>query len=42
MKTLIGLMLLLSFCTGVQADETITLITKAVNCVTFRGVTNCM
>jgi hypothetical protein len=42
MKTLIALALLLSICSSVKADETITLITRAVNCVTFRGVTNCM
>ena len=42
MKTLIALTLLLSICTGVQADETIQVITRAVNCVTFRGASNCM
>lgn len=44
MKTMIAVIALLAVCSIAYADvvETIQVVTRAVNCVTFRGASSCM
>jgi len=42
MKTIIALAILLGICSSAFADDTLYVITRAVNCVTFRGASSCM